>query len=251
MTNPTRVAIVTGAAAGIGAAIAKRLAQAGKDVAIWDLQVDRAQSVAEEIRAMGRKAVVSRVDVSNKSDVESALQTARKELGPITILVNNAGISPQKEFEDITEADFDTIFSVNIKGMFFITQSVIADMKAAKWGRIINISSSSAQSGAPLMSHYAATKGAVIGFTKALAHEVGKDGITVNNVPPSFVQTEGLDAVVDSIPGGIEAYAKMVIPVRRPGQPADLAAAVNFLASEEAGYITGHTLGVNGGRYMA
>ena len=250
MTNSVRVAIVTGGAAGIGAGISKRLAEAGRDVAIWDLQVDRAEAVADQVRAMGRKALVSRVDVSNMSDVSAALNSVRRELGPVGILVNNAGIAPEKDFEEITEADFDRVMNVNMKGLFFITQAVIPDMKAANWGRIINISSSSAQTGAPRMTHYAATKGAVIGFTKAMAQEFGKHGITVNNVPPSFVHTEGLEAVVDRIPGGIEGYAR-AIPMRRVGQPSDIAAAVTFLASEEAGYITGHTLSVNGGRYMS
>ena len=250
MSNQARVAIVTGGAAGIGAAISKRLARAGHNIAIWDLQEERAEKVADEIRAMGNKALVSRVDVSNQADIDEALKVVHQELGPVSILVNNAGISPEKDFEEITLADFDKVFSVNIRGMFFLTQAVIPDMKLAKWGRIINISSSSAQTGAKRMTHYAATKGAVIGFTKALAQEVGKDGITVNNVPPSFIYTEGLESVAERIPGGIDGYAKNVIPMQRVGQPEDIAASVAFLASEEAGFVTGHTLSTNGGRFM-
>ena len=250
MSNEARVAIVTGGAAGIGAAICKRLAKAGNDIAIWDLQMERAEKVAEEIRAMGNRALTSRVDVSSQSDIDAALQAVRQALGPVSILVNNAGITPEQDFEDITTDDFDKVFSVNIRGMFFLTQAVIPDMKKAQWGRIINISSSSAQSGAKRMTHYAATKGAVIGFTKSLAQEVGKYGITVNNVPPSFIYTEGLESVAERIPGGIDSYAKNVIPMQRVGQPEDIAASVAFLASDEAGFVTGHTLSTNGGRYM-
>lgn len=250
MTNQAKVAIVTGGAAGIGAAISRFLARDGADVAIWDRNIDLVQPIVDEIEAMGRKVVVSKVDVSKHGDIQAAVDIAREQLGPISILVNNAGISPEKDFEDITLADWDTVMDVNFKGMFMCTQAVIDDMSAAKWGRIINISSSSAQSGAKRMAHYAASKGGVIAFSKALAQEVGARGITVNNVSPSFVHTAGLDSVADRIPGGIEAFSSM-IPMGRVGQPEDLAAAVAFLASDAAGYITGHTLSVNGGRYMA
>lgn len=251
MTNRKKVAVVTGGAAGIGAAISRFLARDGADIAIWDWKIDDVQPLVDEIKAMGRKVIVSKVDVSKRSDIEAAVKKAREELGPISILVNNAGISPEKDFEDITEEDWDSVMNVNLKGTFFCTQAVIGDMKAAKWGRIVNISSSSAQSGARRMVHYAATKGGVISFTKALAQEMGPFSITVNNVPPSFVHTAGLDLVKDRLQGGIEGYAKSTIPLQRVGQPEDLAAAVAFLASDAAGYITGHTLSVNGGRYMA
>ncbi len=253
MTNRQKVAVVTGGAAGIGAAISRFLARDGADIAIWDWKIDNVQPLVDEIRAMGRKVVVSRVDVSKRSDIDAAVKKAREELGPISILVNNAGISPEKDFEEITEDDWDAVMSVNLKGTFLCTQAVIGDMKAAKWGRIVNISSSSAQSGARRMVHYAATKGGVIAFTKALAQEMGPFSITVNNVPPSFVHTAGLDTMADRLrsQGGIEGYAKSTIPLQRVGQPEDLAAAVAFLASDAAGYITGHTLSVNGGRYMA
>ena len=251
MEFETRVAIVTGAAQGIGAAIARSLARDGRDIAIWDRHTDKVQPIVEEIEATGQQVVVCKVDVSQRSDIDAAVKTVREKLGPISILVNNAGVSPEKDFLDITEDDIDAVMNINFKGMFWCTQAVIRDMMDAGWGRIVNISSSSAQSGSRRMTHYAASKGAVIAMTKSLAHEVGEHGITVNNVPPSFVHTAGLDNTVDRIPGGIEAYAKSVIPVKRPGQPEDLAAAVTFLASEQAGYITGHTLSVNGGRYMA
>jgi len=252
MTNTAnRVAIVTGGAAGIGAAICRFLARDGANVAIWDRNVDAAQGLVDEIQAMGRKVVVCKVDVSKRSDIDSALETVRAQLGPVSILVNNAGVSPEKDFVQITEEDWDAVMNINLKGTFFCTQAVIEDMIAAKWGRIVNISSSSAQSGAVRMVHYVATKGGVIGFTKALAREMAPFGITVNNVPPGSVYTAGLQSVESRFTDGLDAWVKSNIPVQRVGQPEDIANAVAFLASDASGYITGHTLDVNGGRYMA
>lgn len=248
--TPGKVAIVTGGAIGLGAAISRFLARDGADIAIWDRNIEPAESVASDIRAMGRRVIVTQVDVSNRNSIETAVQVVRAELGPVSILVNNAGISPEKDFVDITEEDWDRVMDINLKGMFFCTQAVIQDMLDASWGRIINISSSSAQTGARRMVHYAATKGGVIAFTKALAQEVGALGITVNNVPPSFVYTDGLKSVENRFPDGLSGYARQNIPVNRVGQPEDIANAVAFLASEASGYITGHTLSVNGGRYM-
>ena len=248
MTN--RVAVVTGGAAGIGAAICRFLARDGVDIAIWDWNISAAQPIVDEITAMGRKVVVCKVDVSNQNDIQTAVKTVREKLGRIGILVNNAGISPEKDFVDITLDDWAKVFDVNMKGVFMCTQAVIGDMIDAKWGRIINISSSSAQSGAKRMVHYAATKGGVIAFTKSLAQEMGAHGITVNNIPPSTVYTAGLQSVEDRLEGGIEGYVNRTIPVKRVGQPEDIANAVAFLASEASGYITGLTLSVNGGRYM-
>lgn len=253
MTNSprNRVAVVTGGAAGIGAAICRFLARDGADIAIWDWNIHAAGEIVKAIEAMGRKVVVSKVDVSSRSDIAAAVKTVREQLGPVGILVNNAGISPEKDFVDITDEELDKVIDVNLKGLFYTTQAVIDDMIDNQWGRIVNISSSSAQSGARRMVHYAATKGGVIAFTKSLAQEVGALGITVNNVPPSFVYTAGLQSVEDRLVGGIEGYTKANIPVNRVGQPEDIANAVAFLASEASGYITGLTLSVNGGRYMA
>jgi 2-hydroxycyclohexanecarboxyl-CoA dehydrogenase len=245
-----KVAVVTGGGAGIGAAICHFLARDGADIAIWDWNADAAQKVADEIAAMGRKVVVCKVDVSNKNDIEAAVKTVHEKLGPVSILVNNAAISPEKDFVDITLDDWARVFDINMKGTFMCTQAVIDDMIKVKWGRIINISSSSAQSGAKRMVHYAATKGGVIAFTKSLAQEVGAFGITVNNIPPSTVYTDGLKSVEARLEGGIEGYVNKTIPVKRVGQPEDIANAVAFLASEASGFITGVTLSVNGGRYM-
>lgn len=248
MTN--RVAVVTGGAAGIGAAICRFLARDGADIAIWDWNIEPAKNLVDEITAMGRKVVVCKVDVSNKNDIDAAVKTVHEKLGRVGILVNNAAISPEKDFVDITLDDWNKVFDINMKGMFMCTQAVIRDMMDAKWGRVINISSSSAQSGARRMVHYASTKGGVIAFTKSLAQEMGAHGITVNNIPPSTVYTAGLQSVEDRLEGGIEGYVNRTIPVKRVGQPEDIANAAAFLASEASGFITGVTLSVNGGRYM-
>jgi 2-hydroxycyclohexanecarboxyl-CoA dehydrogenase len=250
MTN--KVAVVTGGAAGIGAAICRFLARDGADIAIWDWNIDAAQGLVDELTALGRKVVLCKVDVSNQGHIEAAVKTVREQLGPIGILVNNAGVSPEKDFVSITVDEWERVFNINMKGLFMCTQAVIGDMIEAKWGRIINISSSSAQSGARRMVHYAATKGGVIAFTKSLAQEMGQHGITVNNIPPSTVYTAGLQSMEERLKsqGGLEGYVNATIPVKRVGQPEDIANAVAFLASDASGYITGVTLSVNGGRYM-
>lgn len=245
-----RVAVVTGGGAGIGAAICRFLARDGAHVAIWDRDISAAESLRAEIESMGRKALVCNVDVADRQQIDAAATQVREVLGPVGILVNNAGVSPEQDFVAITEEEWDRVFNINMKGTFFCTQAVVDDMIAAKWGRVINISSSSAQSGARRMVHYAATKGGVIAFTKSLAQELAPLGITVNNVPPSTVYTAGLQAVEERLPGGIEGYVNSTIPVKRVGQPEDIANAVAFLAAEDSGYITGLTLSVNGGRYM-
>lgn len=250
MTN--KVAVVTGGAAGIGAAICRHLARDGADIAIWDWNIDSAQGLVDEITALGRKVVLCKVDVSNQGHIADAVKTVHEVLGPISILVNNAGVSPEKDFVEITVDEWERVFNINMKGLFMCTQAVIGDMISAKWGRIVNISSSSAQSGAKRMVHYAATKGGVIAFTKSLAQEMGAFGITVNNIPPSTVYTAGLQSMEERLKsqGGLEGYVNSTIPVKRVGQPEDIANAVAFLASEASGYITGVTLSVNGGRYM-
>jgi 2-hydroxycyclohexanecarboxyl-CoA dehydrogenase len=243
---PTRkIAVVTGAARGLGRAIALRLAEDGAAVAVWDLNLAGAEETAELIRATGKIAVAMQCNSSVATEIAAATQRTRDELGPITILVNNAALSPFCLFEDLTEVAWDELMAINLKGPFLCCKAVIGDMLEAGWGRIVNISSSSAQTGAPAMAHYAASKGGVIGLTKALAIEYAARGITVNNVPPNFVNTEGLrEAPVD-----IAAFASTT-PMQRSGRPENIAAAVAFLASDDADYITGHTLGVNGGRYL-
>jgi 2-hydroxycyclohexanecarboxyl-CoA dehydrogenase len=244
-------AIVTGAASGIGLATAQRLAREGANVGVWDLNEQGAQGAAAELRSLGVRAIASRVDVSNRQQVNSAVEQFRHEIGTVSILVNNAGITLFQPFMETTEDMWDRVMTVNLKSMLICTQAVLPDMLAAKWGRIINVSSSSAQTGSARMTAYAASKGGVIAFTKALAQEVAAMGITVNNVPPGFVDTPmlrnegiaGLNATVDAIAERS--------PMKRPGRPENMAAAIAFLASDDADYITGHTLNVNGGRYSS
>ncbi len=246
MTLTGKIAIVTGAASGIGLAIAQRFARDGAAVAVWDLDAAGAQRVADELNAAGGKAIACAVDVSSRAQIEAAANRVRAELGPINILVNNAGISNYTPFLEMTDEQWDRMITINLKSVFMVTQIVLPDMVAAQWGRVINISSSSAQSGSPRMTHYVASKGGVIGFTKSLAMEFAAQGITVNNVPPGFVDTPLLRKTLSD--ERVEAQIQLS-PMKKAGRPEDIAGACAFLASDDAGYITGHTLSVNGGRY--
>lgn len=246
MSLTGRVAVVTGGARGLGRAISLRLAQDGAAVSVWDLKLEGAEETAAMIRKAGGRAIACGGDASKADDIGRAAERTRAELGPVTILVNNAALSPFARFETITEEMWDRLMAINLKGPFLCCKAIVPDMLAAGWGRIINISSSSAQTGAASMSHYTASKGGVIGFTKGMAMEFATRGITVNTVPPGFVETEGLlEAPVD-----VAGFAQTT-PMKRPGKPENIAAAVAFLATPEADYITGHTLSVNGGRYCS
>ncbi len=241
-----KIAVVTGAARGLGRAIALRLAEDGIDLSLWDLNAEGLEESAAMARELGVRAVTCPGDASSAAAIAAAVARTHSELGNIAILVNNAALSPFCKFEELTEEAWDALMAINLKGPFLCCKAIIPDMVAAGWGRVINISSSSAQSGAHAMAHYVASKGGVIGLTKALALEYATRGITVNNVPPNFVDTEGLrEAPVD-----VDAFAQTT-PMKRPGSPRNISAAVAFLASDDADYITGHTLGVNGGRYSA
>jgi 2-hydroxycyclohexanecarboxyl-CoA dehydrogenase len=230
-----KTAVVTGGGSGIGRAIAERLRADGYHVATIDLH----PSEDEYAQA---------ADVTDRVQVESALSAIRARLGPVTILVNSAGLDGFKRFADITFEEWQKVVDVNLNGVFHCIQAVLPDMVDAGWGRIVNISSSSTHSGTPYMSHYVAAKSAVNGLTKSLALEYGPAGITVNAVPPGFIDTPMLrNAESRGRLGDIQATIDAT-PVRRMGQPEDIAAACAFLISEEAGYITGQILGVNGGR---
>ncbi|MFD6672979.1 SDR family NAD(P)-dependent oxidoreductase [Rhodococcus zopfii] len=235
-TSTVRTAVVTGGGSGIGAAIAERLRNDGHRVAILDLNPSDAKF-----------SYVA--DVSDRASVDAALDEIRKELGPVTILVNAAGRELYKRFHNIDIETWNQIVAVNLNGVFHCVQAVLPDMRDAQWGRIVNISSSSAQSGQQFMTAYVSSKAGVNGLTKSLALEYGPDGITVNAVPPGFVDTPMLrKSEAQGLLGGTVEEHIQRTPVRRVGRPEDIAAACAFLVSEEAGYITGQILGVNGGR---
>jgi len=244
----TKVALVTGAAAGIGAAISRRLARDGIAIGVLDLSIDNATKVANEIVAAGGRAIALQASVADRAQVKAAVEKLRKALGPVTIVVNNAGITGRVPFEELTDEQWDKMMEINLKGTFIVTQTVLPDMKAARWGRIVNISSSSAQSGSALMTHYSASKGAIIALTKSLARELGAHGITANNIPPRFVMNTIMSEA--TIEKSMQEQQVAMGPILRAGKPEDIAGAAAWLVSEEAGYVTGQTIGVNGGRYI-
>ncbi|MGA6206034.1 SDR family NAD(P)-dependent oxidoreductase [Nocardia testacea] len=232
-----KTAVVTGGASGIGLAIAQRLRSDGFHVAALDRN-----AAAEDDSAY-------RADVTDPDSIAEALGAVREKLGPVTVLVNAAGVDGFKRFQNIDFAEWQRVIEVNLHGVFHTIQAVLPDMIDAGWGRIVNISSSSAQSGQPFMSHYVSSKSAVNGLTKSLALELGPSGITVNAVPPGFIDTPMLRRSEERrlLGGTVEDHIQRT-PVRRVGKPEDIAATCAFLISEEAGYITGQIIGVNGGR---
>lgn len=240
-----KVAVVTGAGSGIGRGIAARLAEDQAAIAVWDLNPEGAAETVRMICDAGGQAIAVTADCSDKAAIKAAADKTRDAFGPISILVNNAGISPYKAFLDLDDDLFDTVIRINLRGPYLVTKQIIPDMLAAGWGRIINITSSSTQSGAPNLVHYVASKGGLLGMTKALAMEFGGTGITVNMIPPGSIDTPMLRGA----PVNGAAYGKG-LPVKRLGLPEDIAAAAAFLASEEASYMTGQTISANGGRYM-
>jgi NAD(P)-dependent dehydrogenase (short-subunit alcohol dehydrogenase family) len=245
-----KVAVVTGAASGIGLAIAQRLARDGIKPALFDLDGDRADAEATKLRADGHDAMAAAVDVADRGAVQRGVDEVRGRFGPVTVLVNNAGKEGFRRFLDISPDSWSELLAVNLTGTFHCCQVVLPDMVDAGWGRIVNISSSSTHGGQPLMAHYVSSKSGVNGLTKSLALEFGPLGITVNAIPPGFIDTPMTrrnDAKGRLGPGGMdEAIART--PVRRAGRPEDIAATCAFLVSDEAGYITGQIVGVNGGR---
>jgi 2-hydroxycyclohexanecarboxyl-CoA dehydrogenase len=244
-----RTAIVTGGGSGIGLAIAERLAADGLAVAIFDRDGESAGATAAKIVAEGGTAAGFTVDVTDRPRIDAAVAEVAAALGVATVLVNNAGLDGFDEFLKITPEKWRCLLEVNLTGVFTCCQVVVPHMLAAGWGRIVNISSSSAQGGQPLMTHYVASKAGVIGFTKALALELGPKGITVNTIPPGFIDTPMLRRSESRgrLGKGVDHHAGQT-PVRRVGRPEDIAAMCSFLVRDEAGYVTGQVLGVNGGR---
>ena len=242
-----RVAVVTGAGSGMGRAIALRLAEDGAAVAIWDINGDGAAETAKMITDAGGVSLAITADCADRAAIEAAAAETRAKLGPIGILVNNAGIAPFTPFLEVSDELLDRVLRVNLRGPYIVTREIIPDMIDAKWGRIINITSSSVQTGSPTQSHYTASKGGLLGFTKSLALEFGKSGITANMIPPGSIDTPMLrGAEIMQAKGAIDAYGA-ALPVGRIGEVEDIAAAASYLASEEASYITGSDLVVDGG----
>jgi 2-hydroxycyclohexanecarboxyl-CoA dehydrogenase len=245
-----RVAVVTGGGSGMGRAICRQLGDVGHRVAVLDINADAAREVAQELEAAGISALGVAVDVSERSAVDAALEEVRTAFGPVEIMVTSAGIEGFESFLDITAEAWDRMMAVNLTGTFHCLQAVVPDMVAAGWGRIVTISSSSAQSGTRRMAHYVASKGGVIALTKALALDLAPNGITVNTIPPGVIDTPMMRRPIES---GAMASMEQVLaraPMGRAGTPDDIAAACTFLCSEGAGYITGQLIGVNGGWYL-
>ena len=231
----------------MGLSICEHLADRSHRVAVLDLNGDGSEQTAADLRARGAQAFGTAVDVSDRAAVDDAMDKVRSELGPIEILVTSAGISAFVKFTDLTIDVWNKMIAVNLTGTFHCVQSAIPDMIAAKWGRVVLISSSSAQTGAPRMAHYVASKGGVIGLMRALAREYAPLGITVNTIPPSSIDTPMAreQQELGNLPDHEQWAAR--IPVGRVGTGDDIAAACAFLCSEEASYVTGQIIGVNGG----
>jgi len=242
-----RVAIITGGSRGIGRAIAELLASRGADLVIADYQIDLANSTASEIAEQtGQKVIAVEVDVSKLELAQRMSKVVVDEFGKIDILVNNAGITRDDLLMRMKEKDWDDVININLKGAWNCSKAVIRPMMKKRYGRIVNISSVSGQAGQAGQTNYSASKAGLIGFTKAMAREVATRGIAVNAVAPGFIPT----ALTNELPGELKDYIISATPMGRMGTPEEIAFAVAFLASDEASYITGQVLGVDGGMVM-
>jgi 3-oxoacyl-[acyl-carrier protein] reductase len=241
-----KIALITGASQGIGRACALELAKAGATVALAARNIDKLETVAAEISAAGGIAKAFALDVSSEDSIKTCAKAVLADLGSVHILVNNAGITKDGLALRMKLADFDDVLRTNLTGAFLLTQALISSMMKSRWGRVINITSVVGETGAAGQANYAASKAGMIGLTKSLAREFASRGITVNAIAPGFIQTAMTDELNEAQKTAILAQ----IPLARYGADADIAAAVSFLASDAAGYITGHTLDVNGGMYM-
>ncbi len=249
MSNESRVAIVTGAARGIGAATALRLARDGHAVAVVDLDEGSCEQTVKSITSAGGHAAAIGADVSDADAVNSAVERIADVLGPPAILVNNAGVTRDNLLFKMTEVDWDTVMGVHVRGSFLMAKAASAHMTAGKWGRIVNLSSTSAL-GNRGQANYSTAKAGLQGFTKTLAIELGKFNITVNAIAPGFIATEMTKATAERIGvswADFQAGAAAQIPVARVGQPEDIANTVSFFVGEEAGYVSGQVIYVAGG----
>jgi 3-oxoacyl-[acyl-carrier protein] reductase len=241
-----RVALVTGASQGIGRACALVLAEGGATVAVAARTEDKLQAVVQEIESKGGKAVACKLDVSSEDAIKATVKAVIAQLGKIDILINNAGITRDQLLMRMKRADWDDVIATNLTAPFLLTQAVISSMLKQRWGRIINITSINGQMGQAGQANYASSKAGLIGMTMAVAREVASRSITVNAVAPGWIDT----AMTHDLSQELKDKMVAAVPLGRPGTDTEVAAAVRFLASEEAGYITGHVLNVNGGMLM-
>ncbi len=241
-----RTALVTGASQGIGRATALELARHGAVVALAARSVDKLATVRAEITAAGGSAEVFPLDISSEESIKTVAKAIIAQMGPVHILVNNAGVTRDGLAMRMKVADWNEVLTTNLTGAFLLTQAVLSPMLRERWGRIINITSVVGETGQAGQANYAASKAGLIGLTKSLARELASRNITVNAVAPGFIQTAMTDVLTEEQKSAMLG----VVPLGRPGTDADIATAVRFLASDDAAYITGHTLDVNGGLYM-
>jgi 3-oxoacyl-[acyl-carrier protein] reductase len=241
-----RVALVTGASRGIGREIALTLCRSNFDVVVASPEVEKNEEVAETIRQCGGNTMTLDLDVSNRDSVRQGVDAVLKQMGRLDVLVNNAGITRDALSMRMKPEDWDKVIQINLTGAFYMSQAVIPPMMKERWGRIINIASVVGEMGNPGQANYVSSKAGLIGLTKCLAHELASRNITVNAVAPGYIETD-MTAV---LPQEVKDRMLAMIPLKRFGQPKDIANAVRFLASEDAGYITGAVLRVNGGMYM-
>lgn len=241
-----RVALVTGASQGIGRACALALAEGGASIALAARNEEKLTQVAEEIQSKGGQAAAFRLDVSNQDEIKAAVKAAIDRFEKIDILVNNAGITHDTLLLRMKRADWDSVLQTNLTGAFLCTQAALGSMLKQRWGRIINITSIFGQIGQVGQANYSASKAGLIGFTMSMAREVASRNITVNAVAPGYIET----AMTQNLSAELKSKVSEMIPLGRSGSDMDVAHAVKFLASEEAGYITGHVLNVNGGMLM-
>jgi len=246
MKLDNKIAVVTGAAQGIGKVIAMHLVKKGASLVLCDINLEMAKEAAREIEEAGGKCLALKSDVSNMQDAEKIIKDAVEHFGSLDILVNNAGITRDNVLIRMKEEQWDQVMAVNLKGTFNVTKAAIKVMMRKKSGKIVNIASITGLMGNAGQANYSASKAGVIGFTKSIAREYADRGITVNAVAPGFIET----AMTDAIPEREREELIRQIPVKKLGTPEDVANAVCFLASEEASYITGQVIGVNGGLYM-
>jgi 3-oxoacyl-[acyl-carrier protein] reductase len=241
-----RVAFVTGASRGIGRAIALTLCRSGFDIVVASPEIEKNEEVAEEIRACSGEAMTVNLDVTSRESVKAAFGKAMQDKTRIDVLVNNAGITRDGLAVRMKQLDWDLVLKINLSGAFLCSQQVLPAMMKNRWGRIVNISSVVGQAGSAGQANYAASKAGLIGMTKSLAQEMGSRNITVNAIAPGYIATD----MTKDLPEELKQKMLATVPLSRMGKPEDIAAAVKFLVSEDASYITGHVLAVNGGMYM-